>query len=173
MIDFADNIYLWRIFRGLSQEGLAKKSGIPRPNISAIESGRREPSLSTVRRLAFILGTNPGILINGAAPSYLKGKRHLSREYLEHIIDAVLNKTKVGLSHSDKALSVMFSNIIKNRLNAQNGIYKNTIKRGSKDYISSWLILKAVIGKEVVNNLLSRLDKHIMMRPQNYGQNPD
>lgn len=168
MIDFADNVYLWRIFRGLSQEELAKSSGIPRPNISAIENGRKDVSLSTLRRLAVVLRTNPGLLINGVAPPYFKRKRHLSRAYLERIVEAILNKTKVELSHSDKALIIMFSNIIKNRLNALAGIYKNTIKRNSKDYIDNWLILKAILSKDVVDNLLSRLDKHIMISSGSY-----
>lgn len=164
MIGFADNIYLWRTFRGLPQGELAERSSIPRPNISAIESGRRDPSLSTLRRLAFALGTNPGALINGITPPYFKGKKYLSRFHLERVIEAVLNKTNAGLGPSEQALSIMLSNITKNRLNAQNGIYKNTVKRGGKDYINSWLVLKAMVGKEVVENLLSRLDKHSMIK---------
>ena len=72
MVSFAENLYLWRLQRGLSQEELAKKAGIPRPNLSAIESGKREPSLGTLRVLAWSLGTTSGALINGSPPIHFK-----------------------------------------------------------------------------------------------------
>jgi transcriptional regulator with XRE-family HTH domain len=179
MIDFADNIYLWRIFRGLSQEELAVKTGIPRPNISVIERGSREVTLATVRRLAAALKVKPGMLVNGVAPPYFKGKKKLSRKSLELIIEAILNKAKrrrTSLNNKhlqrftsfQKAVGVMFSNIIKNKLNADDRVYRNTIKRSRRDYINHWLILKITLGAEVCNNLLSRLNKHIMIREKTY-----
>jgi len=43
---------VWRNYRGFTQSALAQRAGLPQSVISAVESGRREPSLSALRALA-------------------------------------------------------------------------------------------------------------------------
>ena len=159
MISLGENIYLWRVFKGLSQEELAKKAGIPRPNLSAIESGKREPSLTTLRALAVSLGTTPGVLINGIAPVHFKGNI-LLRKSLEKIVQLSLGRIKDCPNPEQKTIALMLSDIVKNKINASNKVYKNTLK-GRQTCINSWLMFKASVGTGVLNNLLTRLDKHI------------
>lgn len=45
-----------RLARGLSQADLAAVSGVPQPNISAIENDRRLPSADSLNRLAVACG---------------------------------------------------------------------------------------------------------------------
>lgn len=45
-----------RIKAGLSQRGLARKSGIPQPTIAAIEAGRQDPRHATLERLLHACG---------------------------------------------------------------------------------------------------------------------
>jgi transcriptional regulator with XRE-family HTH domain len=45
-----------RLKRGLSQQELAERVGIPQPHVSAMESGVKFPNLLTVLRLADALG---------------------------------------------------------------------------------------------------------------------
>ncbi|MEM6727805.1 MAG: helix-turn-helix transcriptional regulator [Pseudomonadota bacterium] len=52
MLDGESLIKLWREHRGLSQDALAEAAGVPRPNISAIEKGRRGASVETLKRIA-------------------------------------------------------------------------------------------------------------------------
>jgi len=47
---------VWREYRGLTQSALSVAAGVPQSVISAIESGRRQPSLATLRALANSLG---------------------------------------------------------------------------------------------------------------------
>lgn len=47
---------VWREHRGLTQTALSETADIPQNMISAIESGRRQPSLATLRALAGGLG---------------------------------------------------------------------------------------------------------------------
>ena len=159
MVAFAENIYLWRVYRGLSQDELAVRSGIPRPNISAIESGKREVSLSTLRSLAAGLRTSPGTLVNGIAPARFKGVL-LSRESLEAIVKASLGRPIARITPQQKHISVILSGMIKNRVNANNARYRN-ILTGRHGYVDNWLMLKAGIGRASVNSLLARLDKYL------------
>jgi DNA-binding XRE family transcriptional regulator len=45
-----------RISAGVTQDDIAKKAGIARPNVSRLESGKHTPSLSTLQKLADALG---------------------------------------------------------------------------------------------------------------------
>jgi mRNA interferase RelE/StbE len=54
-----------RLFRGLTQTELSEKSGIRRPEISAIEAGTRRGTVDTLKALAKALGV-PLDVIAGA-----------------------------------------------------------------------------------------------------------
>lgn len=185
MTNLGENIYLWRLSKGLSQESLAVRAGIPRPNLSAIEKGRQNITIATLRALSFALGINPGLLVDGIAPLELNKSSSWPRKLLENTVQASLDAAFYGfgyiegqtlpcrpagialpaykLNPKDKAISNLLSKITKNRINAQKRIYKNIIKP-RKAYINSWLMLKSGIGKEIVSNLLSRQDKLLNLK---------
>lgn len=48
-------VKIWREYRGLTQEGLAKKSKVSRPMIGAIESGHKTGGIGTLKKLAVAL----------------------------------------------------------------------------------------------------------------------
>lgn len=54
-------IYLreWREAMGLSQGELAKRAGVARPTVNAIENGRQPPRPTTIRKLAEAMGLPP------------------------------------------------------------------------------------------------------------------
>jgi transcriptional regulator with XRE-family HTH domain len=49
--------------RGLSQERLSLESGVHRNYIGGIERAERQPSISTVAKLAIVLGVRPSELL--------------------------------------------------------------------------------------------------------------
>ena len=51
-MDIGENVKTWRHQRGLSQWGLADKSGVGYATIARVELGLVDPRLSTLRRLA-------------------------------------------------------------------------------------------------------------------------
>jgi len=57
---------VWRDYRGLTQMALAGAAGVPQSVISAMENGKRTPSLSTLRALARALGVDLDDLEAGA-----------------------------------------------------------------------------------------------------------
>ena len=90
MVQFSQAVWLWRRHRGLTQAELAQRTRMARPNLSAIERGKREVTLATLRALAASLDVPPGALVDGIAPqAYRSGPLSSSRETLERIADAV------------------------------------------------------------------------------------
>jgi DNA-binding XRE family transcriptional regulator len=58
----AKNVRHWRLAAGLTQTAVAKRSGMNRSYLSHLESGRRNPTLATLERLAKTLKVTPGVL---------------------------------------------------------------------------------------------------------------
>jgi DNA-binding XRE family transcriptional regulator len=48
-------VKIWRTYRSLTQERLAKASKVSRPMIAAIETGHKQGSISTLKKLAAAL----------------------------------------------------------------------------------------------------------------------
>ena len=65
----AKTVRHWRIAAGLTQTAVAKQSGVNRSYLSHLESGRRNPTLATLERLAKILNVAPGYFLCRAAGS--------------------------------------------------------------------------------------------------------
>ena len=62
--DGPNHLKAWREFRQLSQEALAEKVATTASQISMLESGERGLSAKWLRKLAPILGTTPGHLLD-------------------------------------------------------------------------------------------------------------
>lgn len=60
---FAERLRKTRDRQGLSQRDLAERSGLTPAAISQLESGQREPTFSTIVRLAAALKTSPNDLM--------------------------------------------------------------------------------------------------------------
>ena len=56
-------VRIYREYRGLTQEALAKKVGISKPFLSQIENGARAPSLATARKRAKALSVDVDDLV--------------------------------------------------------------------------------------------------------------
>jgi transcriptional regulator with XRE-family HTH domain len=63
-LDVADALRELRIRARLSQHDVSTRSGIFRPNISRIESGRHTPSLETILRLLRVYGGEISVGVN-------------------------------------------------------------------------------------------------------------
>jgi transcriptional regulator with XRE-family HTH domain len=62
---FGENLLRIRQARKLTQEGLAEKAGVHRTQVTLIETGRRQPGIVTVARLAGALEVPVGSLFEG------------------------------------------------------------------------------------------------------------
>lgn len=57
------NLRRARLDREMTQEEVAERSGVHATEVSRIESGKRDPQVSTVERLAKALGLSAGDLL--------------------------------------------------------------------------------------------------------------
>lgn len=60
-VSFAGSLRLVRLAAGLTQQELAERSGVSRPNITAYESGRREPLYGSAEALMRAAGATLGV----------------------------------------------------------------------------------------------------------------
>lgn len=63
MGNLGENLRAAREERELTQEQVAERSGVQAGEISRIETGKRDPQVSTVLKLAKALGLPPGKLL--------------------------------------------------------------------------------------------------------------
>lgn len=64
MGNFGENLRAARIERELTQEQVAELSGVQAGEISRIETGKRDPQVSTLLKIARALRVSPGKLID-------------------------------------------------------------------------------------------------------------
>jgi transcriptional regulator with XRE-family HTH domain len=64
MGDLGANLREARERLGLTQEQVAQRSGVHATEVSRIEGGKRDPQVSTVRRLAKAVEVKPGRLLD-------------------------------------------------------------------------------------------------------------
>jgi transcriptional regulator with XRE-family HTH domain len=55
ILDGENALRVWREYRGLTVKQLADKAGVSAPFVSQIETGQREGSIETMRKLAGVL----------------------------------------------------------------------------------------------------------------------
>lgn len=158
MLPFHQTLLLWRLQRGLTQDALARRARIPRPNLSAMERGHREVSLSTLRALALALEIRPGMLADGVPPgTAVEHPSPLSREAMERVAAAVVCKTPARNAHEQR-VSRALRHIVRNRLAISSK--RRRLPRGQRASQVAWVWLRATYPQAVVQSLLQRIADH-------------
>lgn len=152
---FVKTLILWRIERGLSQADLARRAEIPRPNLSAIERGRRDLTLGTLVALARALEVRPGVLVDGIPPRAAEGKAPLSREAMERVAESAARGGPVQ-SRREQALAEALRSLVWHRLPAKQRAGRDA-RRGYRSAANAWLWLKSTYPPGVVKSLLQRV----------------
>jgi transcriptional regulator with XRE-family HTH domain len=158
MLTFGDNILLWRLHRSLSQERLATLSNLPRPNLSDIEKGKRDVTLSTIRSLANALRVSPGTLVNGEPPKPEQWKEDLTRGSMERIASSVARGTYPKDS-AERHISILLKEVLHCSLQSLQTRKRHLPLPGKKGN-RAWLLLRAMYPAETINSLIMRSLEH-------------
>lgn len=155
-LPFGQTVMLWRQRRGLSQQALARRAGIPQPNLSAIERGRRVASLPTIRGLAAALGVRAGLLVDGVPPGSVDhGSPLLSRETIERIVDAVAFHGRVA--EPSEAVTVQALRVlVRHRTRAAHQQWGRP-RTGKRAALAAWIQLKSLYGRSAIQMLADRV----------------
>lgn len=73
--NLSSNIYLLRHYRKMRRGEFAKQIGSVTPRVSALENGGLTPKLKDLSRIAEVLGTTPGRLLDVDSRRYLEEGR--------------------------------------------------------------------------------------------------
>lgn len=88
MLNPGTRIYEYRLSLKISQAELARRAGLAQANLSNIEKGKRDLTVTTLIRLASALGIKPSRLID---PSEAEKKGiHLTRAAIEKLAELIL-----------------------------------------------------------------------------------
>ena len=145
-------IYDVRIQKGMTQRELARSSGIPQPNLSRIEKGRQDLSLTTLVRIAAALGVAPARFLEtprACAP------RPLTRELIEKIANAAAGPGE-GQTGDVARYALWFRQIF-----PKAGRGRVSTKRIER----SWLRLKERFTPGEIRNICQRIRERGAQRP--------
>lgn len=159
-LPFGQTVRLWRLTRRLTQAQLASAAGVPRPNLSAIERGKREVSLTTLRALAVALEVTPGALADGMAPEAPQGSLRLSREALERIADAIVPGRRILRDPVERDLAALLGRLSLTRIRAASR-HGRRAHAGVRADEAAWLRAHACYPPELIRTLLERVDDRL------------
>jgi transcriptional regulator with XRE-family HTH domain len=145
MSSFGENLLSWRRFRKLTQTELAARSGIPQPNLCAMEGDRLDPQLSTLRRLAVALQLSVGDLVE---------KKAAPPVWDRHRIDALVREA-VSKNRLVSPMARALRGVARERLAATGHFTRKLPGTGGRVIHQ----LKSDLGPLLWDAVIARLDK--------------
>ena len=152
---FAQTVILWRAERDWTQRELARRAEIPQSALSAIERGKRDVTLGTLRTLARALDVRPGLLADGTPPRAAEGQAPLSREAMERVADAVVRGEPLP-DGRERRLAEALRSLVWHRLPSRQRRGKDA-RRGYRAAARAWLWLQSTYPPGVVKSMLQRI----------------
>lgn len=161
MPPFGDTLYVWRAARGVTQQALARASGLPRPALSALERGTLDPTLRTIRRVAGGLGIPPGWLVDGRLPPGPSAWRS-TRTSVERVVAALAGRP-ARLTPLEQRVVTLVRPVVRPRLAMLAG--RAPGRGGVRRSRAAWVLAQGHLGDVALRTLVARLDKEAQRRP--------
>ncbi len=150
-------ISFWRMKKGLTQAIVAKRSGVSRPNLSAIEQGARDLTVQTLRRIAAALGVTPGTLVDGFRSEPMDAPEKRDRYSLDRIARIGAGQS-LKSSGAERRIAQDLASIMKSK--TQNHAEKKNANNIRSQSAAIWR-LKTEIGPAVFRHLIRRVEKNL------------
>lgn len=130
--------------KGMTQAGLSERSGIPQPNLSKIESGTQDPTVSTFLRICSSLDVPPASVFE-KRPTVRK-PIVWTRDVLERVAHAAVGFSK-PLKKGEREVVELLKDVtpgLRRRL-------------ASRRVYHSWFELKQSLSQEEIHTLFERI----------------
>ncbi len=160
MNPIGQTIIIWRNAKGLTQSDLARRSGVSRPNLSAIEQGARDLTLGTLRRIALAMGVSAGTLVDGVGPESVLPKGTFNRYALDRIARLTAGQT-LRASASERRIASDLALIMKSKTRQSNS---RKTPGGIRAESAAALRLKSGVGPAIFKHLIRRIEKNLTSR---------
>jgi transcriptional regulator with XRE-family HTH domain len=144
MVPAGQKLYLLRIQKGMTQTALSERSGIPQANLSKIEQGKQDPTVSTLLRICSALEIRPAELFEEKTPTR---RLVLTRAVAERITRAVWDPG-IKLSPQEKGVKDLLSNLVPEA--AQRRL-------SDKQAYQAWLAFREAFRPEEIKFLTERV----------------
>ena len=146
MLDIGQNIFRERLTRGITQAELARSAGLTQPNLSAIEKGRRDMTVSTLRRISLALGVGASRLL-GESPAEKTAPATLNRPRIERLARLVVQPGDLDQTEDEK-IARHFRQILP---------APGARRRPAKKTLQSWFELRAQFDQNQIRSILERI----------------
>ncbi len=109
MMNLGQKLHAIRLEKGLTQRELVQRSGIPQPNLSNIEKGQKDFTVSTLFRLCDALDILPAMLFETRQVE--DRPKWMSRQRVEKLARAVWGET-LRLDENEKTVVQLLQDLI-------------------------------------------------------------
>ncbi len=143
MLPIGYHVTILRKKKGMTQARLAQQSGIPQPNLSRIETGEQDPTVSTLLRICQAL--------NVPAAEFFKGFEMLPVRFTRTSVERMARRiagVPVQLSREEKKIADLAQDLIP----AQRGRAPS-----AKRVYAAWHELKSKLSEEEIKTLFERI----------------
>ena len=142
MFPIGYHIAFQRKKKGLTQAGLARHSGIPQPNLSRIERGEQDPTVSTLLRICSSIGISPAEFFQKRQAMHFRW----TRSTLERLARAVTGSSEKLTADEKKIVEFLKDEIPGCRR-----------RPSSKRAYQSWIELRQSLSRKEIQALIGRI----------------
>jgi transcriptional regulator with XRE-family HTH domain len=141
-----EKIYSIRLAKGLTQADIVRQTGIPQPNLSNIEKGKQDITLTTLFRLAKAFNVSPGEFLTPLSAMSEK-RSSLTRSKVERIAKAAVHP-QFKLSQTEQNIANDLRIIVP---------MPGKKAPGNKEVYRAWLALKKLYGHADLKTCIERV----------------
>ena len=148
MFGIGQSLYLKRLEKGITQMELVRKTGIPQPNVSKIERGKQDLTVSTLLKMCSALEVHPSKLFAPEAKPLRKRETLFSRSFVEKVARAVVHG-KGRLSPRARRIARWVQDVLPQSAKTQ---------PKQKSMHQAWMALKGELRDEEIKILFERIE---------------
>ena len=139
-------ISLRRLQKGMTQQELAVAAGIPQPNLSNIEKGKQDLTVSTLRRIGYALDIR---LSDFFAEEEARAQKEIrfTRSEIEKLAQAIV-AGGVILNEAERQIVALFRQVLPKKIGRPSGIKKTQ---------EAWIRLRQTLSASQIKGIHQRI----------------